>query len=220
MNTVIYARYSAGPRQTDQSIEGQLRVCTDFCKQRGLTVIDTYCDRHISGRTDERPEFQRLIADAKRKKSIANVLRAIESGAATQTLPARLQELENEQAVILGEISFLKGKRLAFTEDQILFALMKHLEPYPGESEQDYRRRIISDFVSEVYLYDDRLLIYFNISSEDGKLKSADLSNIEGGEFDEGLVSSTNLITGRTPEVTIVVLPYGFVLATQIKDRL
>lgn len=497
MNTVIYARYSAGPRQTDQSIEGQLRVCTDFCKQRGLTVIDTYCDRHISGRTDERPEFQRLIADAKRKKfeavvvyktdrfarnkydsavykrelkrngiqifyaaeaipdgpegiileslmeglaeyysaelaqkikrgmhesalkcqstgsgrplgyrvdeqkhfqidpesaqtvqtifeqyikgesnaaicellnsrglrtaqgkpfnknsinriiknrkyigeyryhdivveggmpaiiskdtfnlaqaemerrrtrkapkspkaeyllagrlfcghckgpmqgvsgtgksgnkwyyyycgntrgknktcdkkqvsrdrleravvdftvryilqeevleelarkvhaaqerqndtaseiafyekkladnkkSIANVLRAIESGAATQTLPARLQELENEQAVILGEISFLKGKRLAFTEDQILFALMKHLEPYPGESEQDYRRRIISDFVSEVYLYDDRLLIYFNISSEDGKLKSADLSNIEGGEFDEGLVSST-----------------------------
>lgn len=497
MNTVIYARYSAGPRQTDQSIEGQLRVCTDFCKQRGLTVIDTYCDRHISGRTDERPEFQRLIADAKRKKfeavvvyktdrfarnkydsavykrelkrngiqifyaaeaipdgpegiileslmeglaeyysaelaqkikrgmhesalkcqstgsgrplgyrvdeqkrfqidpesaqtvqtifeqyikgesnaaicellnsrglrtaqgkpfnknsinriiknrkyigeyryhdivveggmpaiiskdtfnlaqaemerrrtrkapkspkaeyllagrlfcghckgpmqgvsgtgksgnkwyyyycgntrgknktcdkkqvsrdrleravvdftvryilqedvleelarkvhaaqerqndtaseiafyekkladnkkSIANVLRAIESGAATQTLPARLQELENEQAVILGELSFLKGKRLAFTEDQILFALMKHLEPYPGESEQDYRRRIISDFVSEVYLYDDRLLIYFNISSEDGKLKSADLSNIEGGEFDEGLISST-----------------------------
>ena len=41
---------------------------------------------------------------------------------------------ENEQAVILGELSFLKGKRLAFTEDQILFALMKHLEPYPGES--------------------------------------------------------------------------------------
>lgn len=31
---------------------------------------------------------------------------------------------------------------------------------------------------------------------------------------------STNLIAGRTPEVTIVVLSYGFVLATQIKDRL
>ena len=31
---------------------------------------------------------------------------------------------------------------------------------------------------------------------------------------------STNLIAGRTSEVTIVVLPYGFVLATQIKDRL
>lgn len=74
MKAVIYARYSAGPRQTDQSIEGQLRVCTDFCKQREITVVDTYCDRHISGRTDERPEFQRLIADAKQKKFEAVVV--------------------------------------------------------------------------------------------------------------------------------------------------
>ena len=56
MNAVIYARYSAGPRQTEQSIEGQLRVCSDFCKQRGLTVVGTYCDRHISGKTDQRPK--------------------------------------------------------------------------------------------------------------------------------------------------------------------
>ena len=74
MNTVIYARYSAGPRQTDQSIEGQLRVCHEFCKQKGLVVVGEYCDRHISGRTDERPEFQRLIADAKKKKFEAVVV--------------------------------------------------------------------------------------------------------------------------------------------------
>ncbi|MFR0873018.1 MAG: HNH endonuclease [Oscillospiraceae bacterium] len=64
---------SAGPRQTDQSIEGQLRVCTDFCKQRGLTVI------HILRPSYLRPhrratEFQRLIADAKRKKFEAVVV--------------------------------------------------------------------------------------------------------------------------------------------------
>ena len=111
-----------------------------------------------------------------------------------------MQELENEQAVILGEISFLKGKRLAFTEDQILFALTKHLEPYPGETGQDYRRRIICDFVSEVYAYDDHLLIFFNISGVDGKLKSADLAQIEAGGFNERIISSTNLIAGRTPE--------------------
>lgn len=67
MRAVIYARYSAGPRQTDQSIEGQLRVCHDYCERNGLQVVGEYCDQHISGRTDERPEFQRLIADAKRK---------------------------------------------------------------------------------------------------------------------------------------------------------
>lgn len=74
MKAVIYARYSPGPRQTDQSIEGQLTVCTDFCNQRGLTVVDTYCDRHISGRTDARSEFQKLIADAKKRKFDAVVV--------------------------------------------------------------------------------------------------------------------------------------------------
>ena len=35
------------------------------------------------------------------------------------------------------------------------------------------------------------MLIYFNISSADGKLKHADLSAIESGVFDAGLISST-----------------------------
>lgn len=32
MNAVIYARYSPGPRQTDQSIEGQVRDCMAYAK--------------------------------------------------------------------------------------------------------------------------------------------------------------------------------------------
>lgn len=74
MRTALYARYSAGPRQTDQSIEGQIRVCTDYCKQHSLTITEIYADRHISGKTDERPEFQRLIADSKKKKFDAVVV--------------------------------------------------------------------------------------------------------------------------------------------------
>lgn len=65
---VIYARYSAGPRQTDQSIEGQLTVCHKYCEEKGLAVVGEYCDRHISGKTDDRPEFQRMIADARARK--------------------------------------------------------------------------------------------------------------------------------------------------------
>jgi len=68
MRAALYARYSAGPRQTDQSIEGQVRECTEYCKKKGFTIVDTYADRHISGKTDERPEFQRLIADSRKNK--------------------------------------------------------------------------------------------------------------------------------------------------------
>lgn len=74
MRAVIYARYSAGPHQTEQSIDGQVTVCTEFCKQRGLTVQEVYADRHLSGKTDNRPEFQRLIRDAKAKKFEAVVV--------------------------------------------------------------------------------------------------------------------------------------------------
>lgn len=65
---VIYARYSAGSGQTDQSIEGQVRECKAYIKQQGFELVGTYADRHITGRTDRRPEFQRMITDAETGK--------------------------------------------------------------------------------------------------------------------------------------------------------
>lgn len=62
--TVIYARYSAGPGQTDQSIEGQVRECKAYIKKNKLQLVGIYADRHITGRTDRRPEFQKMISDA------------------------------------------------------------------------------------------------------------------------------------------------------------
>lgn len=57
---VIYARYSSH-NQREESIEGQLRKCHAFAKQNGFIVIEEYCDRAISGKTDNRAEFQRMI---------------------------------------------------------------------------------------------------------------------------------------------------------------
>ena len=64
---VIYARYSSH-NQTEQSIEGQLRECTEFAERKGYTIIDTYCDQAISGTTDNRPRFQQMIEDSKQKQ--------------------------------------------------------------------------------------------------------------------------------------------------------
>lgn len=66
MNAVIYARYSS-ERQTEQSIEGQLRECTEFAEQNDITIIDTYIDRAKTGRNDNRAEFQRMLRDSGRK---------------------------------------------------------------------------------------------------------------------------------------------------------
>ena len=66
---VIYARYSAGPRQTDQSIEGQVAECQEYAKRNNIDVIEIYADRHVSGKgTEGRFEFQRMLSDATAKK--------------------------------------------------------------------------------------------------------------------------------------------------------
>ena len=67
MRAVIYARYSSD-KQTEQSIEGQLSVCYEYAKRNNINIVGEYIDRAISGRTDNRPDFQRMIADSAKKQ--------------------------------------------------------------------------------------------------------------------------------------------------------
>ena len=64
---VIYARYSSDS-QTEQSIEGQLRVCEDYAKRNDILVLDKYIDRAMTGTNDNRPDFQRMIKDSDKKE--------------------------------------------------------------------------------------------------------------------------------------------------------
>lgn len=64
---VIYARYSSN-NQTEQSIEGQVHVCEDYAKRNNIIIVDSYIDRAISGTTDERESFQRMLKDSNNKK--------------------------------------------------------------------------------------------------------------------------------------------------------
>ena len=61
---MIYARFSSD-KQRDESIEDQVHVCSDWAAGHGLTVVATYADRALSGTSDERPEFLRMVADAR-----------------------------------------------------------------------------------------------------------------------------------------------------------
>ena len=65
MKAIIYARYSSD-NQREESIEGQIRECMEFAERNGITVFGTYIDRALSAKTDNRPEFQRMIKDSYR----------------------------------------------------------------------------------------------------------------------------------------------------------
>ena len=65
MNVVIYARYSSHS-QTEQSIEGQLKVCYEYAESHNYTIVGEYIDRAQSGKFDNRAEFQRMISDSEK----------------------------------------------------------------------------------------------------------------------------------------------------------
>ena len=64
-SAVIYARYSSH-NQREESIEGQIRECKRYAQINDVTIIAEYADRAISGKSDNRAEFQRMIRDAEK----------------------------------------------------------------------------------------------------------------------------------------------------------
>ena len=66
MRGVIYARYSSD-NQREESIEGQIRECKAFADRNGIDIIGSYIDRAFSAKTDNRPDFQRMIKDSASK---------------------------------------------------------------------------------------------------------------------------------------------------------
>lgn len=65
IDVAIYARYSSHA-QNDASIEQQIAECREFALQRGYKIVATYSDHAISGRTDIRPEFQKMLRAAEK----------------------------------------------------------------------------------------------------------------------------------------------------------
>ena len=65
-SAVIYARYSS-ERQTEQSIEGQLRVCNEYAERNDIKIIETYIDRAMTGTNDNRKNFQKMLRDSNKR---------------------------------------------------------------------------------------------------------------------------------------------------------
>ena len=59
----LYARFSSD-NQRSESIDAQIRAMNQFCKQNHWQIVATYADEARSATTDNRPQFQQMIADS------------------------------------------------------------------------------------------------------------------------------------------------------------
>ena len=66
MNAVVYARYSSH-KQGEQSIDGQFAEAKRYASEHDLTIIHEYADRAMTGKNDNREQFQLMMSDATKK---------------------------------------------------------------------------------------------------------------------------------------------------------
>lgn len=85
----LYCRVST----SDQNPAMQVRELRQYCKRRGWVIQDEYLDKGISGAKENRPELDRLMADAHKRRfdvvcvwrfdrfarSVVHLLRALET---------------------------------------------------------------------------------------------------------------------------------------------
>ena len=61
----LYARVSSDRQDVDLSVAAQLRALREHAERNGYVVVREYVDEAESGRGDDRPEFNRMIGEAK-----------------------------------------------------------------------------------------------------------------------------------------------------------
>jgi DNA invertase Pin-like site-specific DNA recombinase len=66
MRVAIYGRVSTDDK--GQSPEMQTRELSEFCERRGWEIVDQYVDIGVSGGKDSRPELDRMMRDARRRR--------------------------------------------------------------------------------------------------------------------------------------------------------
>ena len=100
MTGVIYARYSSSG-QREESIEGQIRECTEFAKKKGITVLCHYIDRATSAKTDKRPEFQRMMRDSSKRLFDVVIVWKIDRFSRNRRDSAKYKDILKENGIYL-----------------------------------------------------------------------------------------------------------------------
>jgi site-specific DNA recombinase len=104
----IYARYSSD-RQSDASIDDQVRLCQERATREGWRIEETYADRALSGASMLRPGLQALMADALAGRFTVLICEALD----------RLSRDQADVAAIYKRLSFAGVTILTLSEGEI-----------------------------------------------------------------------------------------------------
>jgi len=120
MRAAVYAQVSTLGKGQDPGL--QLREFSDCAERRGWTAAGEYVDVGISGAKDRRPELDRLMADAHRRKFDDVVVWKFDRFA--RSVSHLLRALENFQALGIEFVSLTEGVDTSTPAGKMVFTIL------------------------------------------------------------------------------------------------
>ena len=128
MRAAIYARVSTNNGQDPMM---QTRELREYCERRGWTVEGEYVDVGVSGAKDSRPELNRLMTDAKRRKFDAILIWKLDRfGRSLRHLVNALAELE---AIGVAFVSLTDNLDLSTPSGRLMFQVIAAMSEFERE---------------------------------------------------------------------------------------
>ena len=161
-----------------------LNAALDIFKDKALIrKISKACFDLQSKESPMLPALKRRLRE--NQKEIKNLMTAIKAGIVLKTTKAELEKLEAEQEQLEINIAMERLIKPMIPQEKIQAWLMNFAAA--DLSDQSQKQRIIDIFVNSVYVYDDRMIIFFNY--KDGE-RCVDFSVLSDSENPEGAISS------------------------------
>jgi DNA invertase Pin-like site-specific DNA recombinase len=109
----------------------QIRELREYCKRRGWQIAGEYVDIGVSGAKDSRPELNRLMADAKRRKFDAILIWKLDRfGRSLRHLVNALAELE---ALGIAFVSLTDNLDLSTPSGRLMFQVIAAMSEFERE---------------------------------------------------------------------------------------
>ncbi|MBE6537972.1 MAG: recombinase family protein [Ruminococcaceae bacterium] len=146
----------------------------------------------------DNPDYKRLkdeLTDV--KKSLKNLVSAIEQGIFSPATKTRLDELETRQCEIKAQLKNYENEAFSVTREQII----AYFESFKDGDidDKDFQKTLFDSFVTKIYLFDDRVKIIFDFT--DSKYREVDFSLSDASiSEDVGVRLSSHLGHQKTKE--------------------
>ena len=184
------------------SLETSTRI-KKLAKEKGVPMADR-CEKISIAEHDNQAQRNILKSQlASVNKSLSNIMKAIEEGIITSTTKQRLNELEEQKAQLEFEMTELEIVQPTLSKKQIVYMLTQFKADEDTELTEEYRKDLIECFVNSVYVYDDKLIITYNLLQKE---------KAEPFSIEHAMNSSTLISNGGQTETKVELRYYDYTL--------